>query len=78
MLVRIKATGQVEDFAPSFAQACIASGRGVAIGTPAQQPTVMGVPTIETAAIMPNVPVAKFEFHRGPISPRKGNVQCPR
>lgn len=71
-LIRIKASGQVEDFAPSFAQILISTGRGEYLSTP----VVVGKPNVETAALAPapNAMLGRFEFRRGPITPRKGSL----
>lgn len=66
MLIRIRATGQVEDFAPQVSEALLSSGRGELV-----KPVITGKPKIETAVMPPTsaaVLHTNSEFQRGPRS----------
>lgn len=65
-------TGQVDDFAPQFADHLLASGRGVRI----DPPVVVGIPKVQAAIVPPAeaavlAGVPQVQFQRGPSTFRR-------
>lgn len=75
MLIRIKATGQVEDFIPSVAQNLLASGRGERVVPTAEEaPLEKRVEAAVVSAAENGMLMSAINFIRGPVTPRRARV----